>query len=510
MDNFKDNFYEILGVSPNASDQEIHDSFIRLSKKNHPDQGGSNLIMQMLNEAYDALGEPSKRAEYDRWLNPGKSQDGAGRPVPPDPSSTAQTSRAYGTANAAGTHPPGAGSRFGTGILKVSNPFGSAAMPLICACCLQPYDKAVSFPIDAKTKKDTYVISKIKVPLCRDCLKHVRKHRRIVLAATIAAVLLASSFQSAIFNLTGLNPYLAALPAILLALLPLYLLFVQKSPTLGATHPTQDYPIRLLMNLKGKGRGQLSHFTFFNANYAEMFLSHNPGAAVEARLTGEDEIRKFIIGDRFKMFMNRAITLAIIFCLVMGMSLSNEAREKGGSGDQMTGPLRTSVQSEPAASSTEETTTLETTTETTTEATTEPVETTVPYETVAKPETGLVNRYSKKSRVAPFTVKTSADDADYFVKLVNKETGQVDYEYYINTGDTLDVEVALGTYTLKYASGETWYGPEHLFGPDTAYYAGGEDLNFYQSGTTIHGFSVTLYKVIGGNFDTTTIDPEDF
>ncbi len=497
MSNFKDNFYEILGVSPDVTDNEIRDSFIRLSKKNHPDQGGSNLIMQMLNEAYDVLGDPAKRGEYDRWLKRG--QGGT------DPAAQASpTGTPYAQTSSSGSQPTDFRGKYAAGILKVTTPFGSASMPLICACCLQPYDKAVSFPIDAKTKKDTYVISKIKVPLCRACLKHVRKHRRIATVVTLAAAFVASSFQSTLYNLTGMNPYLAALPAIVLVLLPVYFIFVQKPPIQGDVHPTHDYPIRLFMNLKGKG--QFSRFTFFNANYGSMFLGFNPGAVVEKHLTGEDEIRRFVLGDRFNLYMTRAIIFSVIFCLITGTSLKNQAKNPDNGSGRAPISTSTAAESEPTTFATEEPTTEETTTETTTVVT----ETTIPYETEAKPDTGLVNRYSKKSRVAPFTVKTSDDGVDYFVKLVNQETGDVDYEYYIHEGETLSVEVALGTYTLKYASGEIWYGTEHLFGPDTEYYEGGDDLRFYQSSTTIHGFSVTLYKVVGGNFDTTKIDPEDF
>jgi hypothetical protein len=40
--------------------------------------------------------------------------------------------------------------------------------------------------------------------------------------------------------------------------------------------------------------------------------------------------------------------------------------------------------------------------------------------------------------------------------------------FFVNGGSTMTRKVPLGTFVLKYASGQSWYSESDLFGPDTA------------------------------------------
>jgi len=62
-----ENYYEILNVPPNASDQEIRERWIELMKTCSPDKvgdGGTDKAKK-INEAYNILGSPNKRLDYD-------------------------------------------------------------------------------------------------------------------------------------------------------------------------------------------------------------------------------------------------------------------------------------------------------------------------------------------------------------------------------------------------------------------------------------------------------------
>jgi len=64
-------YYDVLGVSRTASEQEVKNAFRKLAKEHHPDcNPGSKAAEQRfkeLNEAYEALKDPHKRAAYDRF-----------------------------------------------------------------------------------------------------------------------------------------------------------------------------------------------------------------------------------------------------------------------------------------------------------------------------------------------------------------------------------------------------------------------------------------------------------
>lgn len=69
MDTVKD-YYSILGINKNASDQEIKKAFRTLSKKYHPDiskEPDAEIKFKEINEAYQVLSDPEKRQKYDKF-----------------------------------------------------------------------------------------------------------------------------------------------------------------------------------------------------------------------------------------------------------------------------------------------------------------------------------------------------------------------------------------------------------------------------------------------------------
>jgi curved DNA-binding protein len=65
---FKD-YYDILGVKPEATDAEIKSAYRKLARKFHPDvskEAGAEEKFKSANEAYEALKDPAKRRAYDQ------------------------------------------------------------------------------------------------------------------------------------------------------------------------------------------------------------------------------------------------------------------------------------------------------------------------------------------------------------------------------------------------------------------------------------------------------------
>lgn len=59
-------YYSILGVNKQASQDEIKKAFRKAAMANHPDRtGGDDTKFKQINEAYDTLKDPQRRAEYD-------------------------------------------------------------------------------------------------------------------------------------------------------------------------------------------------------------------------------------------------------------------------------------------------------------------------------------------------------------------------------------------------------------------------------------------------------------
>ncbi|MEK7557451.1 MAG: molecular chaperone DnaJ [Patescibacteria group bacterium] len=71
-----DDYYEVLGVSRTATQDEIKRAFRKKAHEFHPDKvGGNEEMFKRVNEAYQVLSDESKRSQYDRF---GRTAPGAG------------------------------------------------------------------------------------------------------------------------------------------------------------------------------------------------------------------------------------------------------------------------------------------------------------------------------------------------------------------------------------------------------------------------------------------------
>ncbi len=71
-------YYQVLGISRNASEQDIKKAYRKLAHKHHPDKGGDEKKFKEINEAYQILSNKEKRSQYDRFGRVFEGVPGAG------------------------------------------------------------------------------------------------------------------------------------------------------------------------------------------------------------------------------------------------------------------------------------------------------------------------------------------------------------------------------------------------------------------------------------------------
>src|SRR5215211_856139 len=79
----KRDYYEVLGVGRNATADDLKRSYRKLAREYHPDVNrgdGAEERFKEINEAYEVLSDPDRRAAYDRFGHAANGMGGAGDP----------------------------------------------------------------------------------------------------------------------------------------------------------------------------------------------------------------------------------------------------------------------------------------------------------------------------------------------------------------------------------------------------------------------------------------------
>jgi hypothetical protein len=105
---------------------------------------------------------------------------------------------------------------------------------------------------------------------------------------------------------------------------------------------------------------------------------------------------------------------------------------------------------------------------------------------------------------------TNAPGANTLLKLIRTTDGVEVMSVFIRAGQSIEVGVPLGSYKAKIASGQTWYGDSIRFGPNTSYATLDTVLDFYIEGTQLVGNQLTLTRVKDGNLKQVPLNASDF
>jgi len=125
------------------------------------------------------------------------------------------------------------------------------------------------------------------------------------------------------------------------------------------------------------------------------------------------------------------------------------------------------------------------------------------------PASGHEYHYSGPKGVAPLRIVVPSAGDNYYVKVVTLENKPIK-AVFIRSGDSVKIKIPLGTYRVKYATGDTWYGQKYLFGPTTHATVTESDFDFGVENNRYTGYTIELIKQANGNLHSRDISLDEF
>ncbi len=125
------------------------------------------------------------------------------------------------------------------------------------------------------------------------------------------------------------------------------------------------------------------------------------------------------------------------------------------------------------------------------------------------PINGKTRSFAQGERPAPLKVNTKGSD-HHLIKLTKPGSTEPVMYLFIRAGQSAEMEVPLGTFEVKWATGKEWYGYKKKFGESTAYGKANKLINFKQTATRVIGNEITLSPVRSGNLPSITISADEF
>lgn len=127
-------------------------------------------------------------------------------------------------------------------------------------------------------------------------------------------------------------------------------------------------------------------------------------------------------------------------------------------------------------------------------------------DSVTEPKTCVLVGTSNSSKGMAFKIHTPANYDSHYIKIIDTSTGEPFMKIYIREGDTITVYLPVGSYRIRYATGEHWYGYDELFGTDGEYFKFNEVVKIKKDTK----YTLTLYRESESNLSTSALDYGEF
>jgi hypothetical protein len=499
---FNKNLYSVIGVSPNASQKEIHDAYIACIRIIHPDRFDrhtqlrdwqkANEMLSELNVAYSILEDPVKRKEYDNFLKAELKES---------PVMHQHTESKYSRSSTSYNE------NYFKGSINFTDLTVSTKERLLKR---QENKNQEQFQIKQQSISWNYIFFAFLIGWF--CFLFVKMNGPIwningkiifVLVSLLDGFLFARNIIFIIhWRKSSLKSFFYVTPIYfiktrfdIISSWPIWTLkdFVVTHNLKNGSYENSDITLKF--------EGHSEYFTFYSKHdvdkYYNIIQSYKNQLKDEIEKGNYEYIRKHDDFQNITKGDNQIITnipkkkrlliyacsiLTVIMLYLISLSINSHQRYRKWAHHE--------IKSTNLPSSTQSVTNPN-----------------IPEQFL--PLNGSIINYSSKETIAPFEIKASEGN-NYFMKLIDVNNGSTVMTIFIKSGNSVNIEVPLGRYEIKYASGLKWYGYEYLFGPDTRYSKANKIFEFEIKDNEVSGYSMTLYQVENGNLKTTSINVKDF
>lgn len=496
--------YEVLQVSPNASNEVIEMAYKALAKKYHPDlnppekRQTCNDLMQKINHAHEVLANEKLRKQYDISINLKKDErnDDTGN-IHNKTQKASETNTPSSRTNNVEFY-----KNMYTRMIeenkkdleyhvKVYNT-GSIVLPRFCTCCMGSADEKRNISYTWQSYNVERRVS-LDFSICSACISHDKEVKRknaisvwvSVIFGVVGVWLIQYYYQN--YTLSSLLGILAGFICLLLTGILI------KAQTLSPEHSEREEFTRII-----ECNEKYTLFSFSNWMYAELFALKNDSAVNPANK--KRHVNSSIILTARKKRVS-SFFICALFILIFGFTGYSIAFENIGSNREA---INSSYNAHSTESIQEENDESKSVT-----LGTESDKQTIVIPEVKPPPHGDIRVFTNEECIAPFEVKSSEGNY-YLVKLVDVANGSDIITCFIYGGKSIEFEVPLGRYFLKYAVISKWHGYDNAVKQDAVCFKSDDIFDFEVDGEYVNGYTVTLYKVSNGNMETESIPPDEF